>query len=160
MFYNAKIGDVHTGVDSKTMTRTLLRSGRRRLRAALRCDRHGRGHRLRSEHHLLHDRRRGLRLDARRRWFDEDLGFMPAATRIMPTIGGTPIGLADAINNLLNDPQVPFAFEDDFGNQWVSFRFELESLNASTGSSLVVRDPTSCTTGSAPSTSPTASTAN
>ena len=35
---------------------------------------------------------------------------------------------------------MPFAFEDDYGNQWVSFRFEIESLNASTGNSLVVRD--------------------
>ena len=142
MFYNAKIGDVHTGVDSKTMTLNLaaqavgggfvLPYGATVTAADIVFDQ--------NTIYSTTDAGEGFDLMLAVGGLSEDLGAMPNATRIMPTIGGTPIGLADAINNLLNDPQVPFAFEDDYGNQWVSFRFELESLNASTGSSLVVRD--------------------
>ena len=142
MFYNAKIGDVHTGVDSKIMTLNLaaqavgggfvLPYGATVTAADIVFDQ--------NTIFSTTDQGEGFDLSLAVGGLSEDLGPMPNASRIMLEIGGTPLGLADAINSLLSNPQVPFAFEDDYGNQWVSFRFELESLNASTGASLVVRN--------------------
>jgi hypothetical protein len=142
MFYNAKVGDVHTGVDSKVMTLNLaaqavgggfvLPYGATVTAADIVFDQ--------NTIYSTTDQGEGFDLSLSVGGLTEDLGPMPNASRIMLEIGGTPLGLADAINGLLSNPQVPFAFEDDYGNQWVSFRFELESLNASTGASLVVRD--------------------
>ncbi len=142
VFYNAKVGDVHTSVDSQTMTLNLaaqavgggfvLPYGATVTAADIVFDQ--------NTIYSTTNVGEGFDLSLAVGGLTEDLGAMPNASRLMLEIGNTPLGLADAINNLLSNPQVPYAFEDDYGNQWVSFRFELESLNASTGSSLVVRD--------------------
>ena len=64
-------------------------------------------------------------MDNRTTYYNEDL---PMA-----------IDYASAINSLMNNPMVPAAVIDEYGTEWVAFRFAVDSPNATTGASIDLR---------------------
>lgn len=67
-----------------------------------------------------------------------DLGAMPNSTRITTESLPTPLQFKEALNSLLSNPSVAGNHPDEFGRNWVTFRFAIESPNASSGTSLNV----------------------
>ena len=64
-------------------------------------------------------------MDNRSTYYNEDL---PMA-----------IDYATAINSLMSNPMVPSAVIDEYGTEWVAFRFGVDSPNATTGASIDLR---------------------
>ena len=61
-------------------------------------------------------------MDNRTTYYNEDL---PMA-----------VDYASAINSLMNNPMVPAAVIDEYGTEWVAFRFAIDSPNATTGATI------------------------
>ena len=65
-----------------------------------------------------------------------DIGAMPNNTIITTEALNPPLQLKEALNSLLSNPSVAGSHEDEFGRYWVTFRFAVDSPNASSGTSL------------------------
>ena len=68
------------------------------------------------------------------------LGDMPNSTTITQEILSPQMDFIGAINSLLNNPSVAGNHQDEFGRNWVMFRFMVDSPNASSGTSLNLVD--------------------
>ena len=64
----------------------------------------------------------------------ESLGTLINLTIITPDYLSEPIPLADAINALLTNPLTPISHYDEFGVEWMTFRFKASSDSAPSGS--------------------------
>ena len=141
MFYGSFVNGMHTGSEVNTLTLNLnaravggtfvLPRGATVLAADIVMDQIG----------IVSttDQGEGFDLELHSGTQSVSLGSIPNMTTYFQEESGS-IGLADAINDLMDNPLVTYAFADAYGNEWVSFRFELESTNASTGSTLVMRN--------------------
>lgn len=68
------------------------------------------------------------------------LGDMPNSTILVQEMLSQPIDFVGALNSLLTNPSVAGTHEDEFGRYWVMFRFEVDSPNASSGTTLDIVD--------------------
>jgi len=68
------------------------------------------------------------------------LGYTEGMTRMTPEVSNTLSRMADEIQSLLVDPNVPATFADEYGNEWVMFRFKFENPTAQAGTNLLMRD--------------------
>lgn len=68
------------------------------------------------------------------------LGDMPNLTIISQEVLIDPMPLKDALNSLLSNPLVAGNELDDFGREWLKFRFSVDSPNASSGTTLDIVD--------------------
>lgn len=141
MFYSSFVNGVHTGAMSNTLTLNLnaravggtfvLPQGATVTAADLVMDQIG----------IVSttDLGEGFDLELHSGTQSLSLGSIPNLTTYFQEESGS-LGLIDAINTLMQNPLVTSAFSDAYGNDWVRFRFELESQNATTGSTLVMRN--------------------
>jgi len=68
------------------------------------------------------------------------IGSVPNGTTIISSSIDPPLDLMGAIENLVANPGVKKEHTDAYGNEWYRFKFEIESPNATTGSSVTFRD--------------------
>ena len=66
-------------------------------------------------------------------WTEDELEMTPDDWRALDQF-------SNELQTLLDDPQVPAADVDEFGNEWVQFRFRFENTNAAVGTSVTMRD--------------------
>ena len=66
-------------------------------------------------------------------WTDDELEMTPDDWKALGQF-------SDELQTLLDDPQVPAAVIDEFGNEWVQFRFRFENSAPLVGSSITLRD--------------------
>jgi len=68
------------------------------------------------------------------------IGSVPNASTIISSTVDPPLDLSNAIESLMANPGIKVDHTDAYGNEWYRFKFEIDSPNATTGTSVVLRD--------------------
>ena len=68
------------------------------------------------------------------------LGTMPNQTVLAYETLENMFDFESALISLLNNPLTQHSYEDDYGNQWVTFQFKVVNANAASGTQVSVRD--------------------
>ena len=71
---------------------------------------------------------------------EESLGTMSNATRYTPEIGWDLTSIQSTLQSLMDNPLVPTAYVDNYGNEWVTYRFGVDAQGAPNGASVTFRD--------------------
>ncbi len=70
---------------------------------------------------------------------DYSFGTMPNQTLLAYDTIGEFANMTDALNTLLNNPLLQVSYNDEYGNDWATFRFNIENINAASGTQVTVK---------------------
>nr|MBC8518757.1 hypothetical protein [Euryarchaeota archaeon] len=70
----------------------------------------------------------------------ELLGYTESAIRNTPDSYGDMAEFYSQVQNLLDDPNVPTSHPDEYGNEWVQFRFKFTNPSAQAATSILLKD--------------------
>jgi len=71
---------------------------------------------------------------------EESLGLMSDLTRYTPEVGWDLTSIQSTLQSLMDNPLVPTSFVDNYGNEWVTYRFGIDAPSAPNGASVNFRD--------------------
>jgi len=69
-----------------------------------------------------------------------DFGTMPNTTTIAYDTVGSVFNFTDGLNSLLNNPLLQVSHTDEFGNDYATFRFNIENVNAASGTQVTAKE--------------------